>query len=130
MHIFTNILANIPKIFSLNKFIYKEIYSLIASLMIMDQLNDDMRDWKEDKQNNILTLVTQRTHNIQSNEQFFEEVMPEINNIITKHYNSARKIIKKYGFRSITNLVEKSYFPAKKIINEQKDIKIIHRFRA
>lgn len=126
MHIFINILASIPNIFSLSEYKHSEVYELIESLMIMDQLNDDLRDWKEDRKNNILTLVTQKARKIKTDKMFFEKVIPQINKIITRSYNRAKSIALKNDFKNIDDLIEKSYIPARKIIFEQKDLQALN----
>lgn len=125
MHIFTCILSEIVNIFNIKKVKREDIYKSLTSLMIIDQLNDDLRDWREDVKNNIITFVTflVKKHNIKTEKRFFYFLSPLVFKEIDKHFKIANTIVIKYNLTNLKYLLDKSYKPIAKVKIEIANLK-------
>ena len=118
----------LPEFLGLDSSKGESLYRIFRAQMIIDQLNDDAHDWKEDIDEGRNTFVTSRLFGINAkkrNSLFWNSLMPKVIKVCTKEYKTALKDIQKLKplnnfFQSV---IEKSYSPIKQAADAMKDVK-------
>src|SRR5690606_33966364 len=131
MKVFLAFLSQMPIIFNLtdSSKVIDSIYSILASIMIIDQMNDDLEDWKIDLEQNILTFVT---YNVLKKAKaskdydtvYWNIVVPQILKICKNVYFDSLKVLEKSEIKlnNLKNMLERSYAKTLKAEVEYKKI--------
>lgn len=131
MKVFLAFLSQMPIIFNLtdSSKVIDSIYSILASIMIIDQMNDDLEDWKIDLEQNILTFVT---YNVLKKAKaskdydtvYWNIVVPQILKICKNVYFDSLKVLgeSEIKLNNLKNMLERSYAKTLKAEVEYKKI--------
>jgi hypothetical protein len=130
MHAFIELCADIPIFLKVKNYKQDFFSNYLKNLMYLDQLNDDSHDWKEDIENNILTLPTylcyKKKVSLADQEGYWLKVMPKVLNKAKECYRIALENLSQLELVNndyLLDLLNKSYLPIKNAEIELEKVK-------